>query len=458
MRLDTLTDRLRDVVSAGRPISGSGPIATTRDVPAGKDGRDRKAGEVGENGDGQAARQARLHEVLGGEWQSSGSARWLVIERRDGRDRRHGTSRIGDLADVLEQAGGCAPLLTGGAVAKAPFRFVDLETTGLSGGAGTYAFLVGVGGFDERGDFVTRQYVLDRIVDERCFLQSIADHLSTAGALVSFNGKSFDLPLLETRFQYHRLPWTGDQLPHVDVLHPARRFWRNDHHAGRFDEPTCSLGALERSVLGARRDDDIPGLEAPGRYFQFLRSGDARPLAGVTAHNRLDLLSLAGLTVRLLRLLDVGVSEARTMREAVALGRLYERAGLPGRAAIAYEGALRLGQPAAGVAVRNSLKVDALQALALLARRSRRYLDAAARWREVLCTPMCPPAVAREAAEALAIHHEHRERDLQSAHAFALRTLEGSLAATRREAACRRVSRLERKLGEADERTLRLEF
>ena len=99
MRLDTLTDRLRDVVSAGRPISGSGPIATTRDVSAGK------AGEVGKDGDGQARRQARLHAILGGEWQSSGSARWLVIERRDDRDRRHGASRIGDLADVLEQAG-----------------------------------------------------------------------------------------------------------------------------------------------------------------------------------------------------------------------------------------------------------------------------------------------------------------------------------------------------------------
>jgi len=445
VRLETLTDRLRDVVSAGRPGAGSPSIARATDVP------------VAGAGDECVTPQARLRAVLGGEWHARGSARWLVIEYRDSRDRRHGTSRIGDLADILAQAGGCAPLLTGGAVARAPFLFVDLETTGLSGGAGTYAFLVGVGRFDEHGDFITRQYVLDRIVDERCFLQSIADHLSTAGALVSFNGKSFDLPLLETRFQYHRLPWTADRLPHVDVLHPARRFWRNDHHIG-LDEPTCSLGALERSVLGAGRDDDIPGLEAPGRYFQFLRSGDASPLAGVIAHNRLDLLSLAGLTVRLLRLLEVGIDEARTMREAVALGRVYERAGLPGRAVDAYEGALRLERPAASLAAKAALKVDALKALALLARRSRRYLDAAARWHDVLRTPLCPSAIAREAVEALAIHHEHRERDLESAHAFALRMLDSPLTVARREAACRRVSRLERKREEAEGKTLRLEF
>ena len=452
MRLETLTDRLRDVASGGRPVSGRAPAANQAGAPLGNVGHD------GEDAEDHLARRARLHAVLGGEWQTSGSARWLVIEHREHRDRRHGSSRIGDLADVLDAAAGCAPLLTGGAVATAPFLFVDLETTGLSGGAGTYAFLIGVGCFDEQGDFVTRQHVLDRLADERLLLQSVADDLSAAGALVSFNGKSFDLPLLETRFHYHRLPWTCDRLPHVDVLHPARRFWRSDPRAVHLDEPTCSLGALERSVLGAKRDDDIPGLEAPGRYFQFLRSGDAGPLAGVLAHNRVDLLSLAGLTVRLLRLLDVGVNEARTMREAVALGRLYERAGLPGRAVNAYEGALRLEQPGEGVVVRTVLRVDALRALALLARRSRRYLDAAARWRDVLRVPMCPPAVAREAAEALAIHHEHRQRDLQSAHTFALRTLDGPLAASRRDAACRRVSRLERKLSEAHSGALRLQL
>ena len=144
----------------------------------------------------------------------------------------------------------------------------------MSGGAGTYAFLVGCGAFDAEGGFVTRQFVLLRHADERQLLQMVGAELAPAGALVSFNGKSFDAPLIETRHLFHRLEWTGSRLPHLDVLHPARRFW-SDGAAG--DTP-CSLVALERSVLGARRSGDVPGSEIPARYFQFVRSGDARPL------------------------------------------------------------------------------------------------------------------------------------------------------------------------------------
>jgi uncharacterized protein YprB with RNaseH-like and TPR domain len=342
----------------------------------------------------------------------------------------------------LTAASHAAPLVSV-AAARAPFLFFDLETTGLNGGAGTRAFLVGCGWFDEDGSFATEQHLLIEYASERAMLGAVARQLSEAGALVSFNGKSFDAPVLETRYLFHRLTPPCAPLPHVDVLHPARRFW------GRDDDVGCSLVSLEQQVLGARRTGDVPGFEIPARYFQFIRTGDARPLAAVIEHNRLDLLSLAGLTSRLLHLIDKGgrgeaMDGNLTVREALALGRVYTRSGLDTRAEAAFEFAARSPSPA--------IRLEALRGLALVARRARRFADAADRWRAVLAVPGCPPALAREAAEALAIHHEHRARDLATAKLFALKTLEMESvpSATRRTAAGdavrHRLARIERKL------------
>ena len=277
-------------------------------------------------------------------------SRCFIVERTEPAESWHGSVRVGDLAERLAGAADDAPLLAAGAPARLPFVFFDLETTGLSGGAGTLAFLVGCGWFDADGAFVTRQYVLARAGDERPMLQVLAEQFATAGALVSFNGKSFDAPLLESRFLFHRLDWLGARLPHVDILHPARRFWRAESAGGEMS--SCSLSALERQVLGAGRRDDVPGYEVPARYFQFVRSGDARLLSGVLAHNRLDLLSLAGLTAQLLGLVSGGAGGASHAREALALGRVYEQAGLYARAQPAWERALTLASTSTGGATR----------------------------------------------------------------------------------------------------------
>ena len=188
------------------------------------------------------------------------------------------------------------------------------------------------------GGFITRQYVLLRFADERALLTTVGGELERAGAIVSFNGKSFDAPVLEMRYLFHRLEWAGARLPHVDVLHPARRFWGNGGVRGpRAEHQSCSLVALGRQVLGAGRVSDVPGFEIPARYFQFVRSGDARPLVAVLEHNRLDLLTLAGVTARLVHLVRSGPEEARDAREALALGHLYARAGPDdGRARAAF--------------------------------------------------------------------------------------------------------------------------
>jgi uncharacterized protein YprB with RNaseH-like and TPR domain len=388
--------------------------------------------------DTNAARTA-VHDLaaLGGEWRDN----CFVVERSRSAASPHGREAVGVLAERLQQASADAPMLAAGAPARPPFVFFDLETTGLSGGAGTYAFLVGCGWFDDRA-FVTRQFLLTRFSDERALLASVRAELARAGALVSFNGKSFDAPLLETRYLFHRLEWIGACLPHVDVLHPARRFWSTpspSQIAGG-----CSLGALEQQILAARRSGDIPGFEIPERYFRFVRSGDARPLAAVLEHNRLDLLSLAGLTARLLELVRSGPACARSAREALALGHVYTRSGFETRARDAYTHAIAASRAPAGAF--DAVKVDALRALALAWRRARQYEDAATCWQQLLDVRGCPPHIAREATEALAIHHEHRKRDLTAAKLFALRSLEAGTDAARTDAARHRLARLDRKI------------
>ena len=261
---------------------------------------------------------ASIGHVLGGEWRYEGDAPCFVVERRVRADSSHGRVKVGDMAAQLETSATCASWLAepnGARPVRPPFTFFDLENTGLSGGAGTYAFVVGCGRFAEDGTFLRNQYVLANYSDERPMLEKVAHKLARAGALVSFNGKSFDRPVLETRYLFHWIDWEGARLPHVDVLHAARRFWGNlsvaraPEEGAPQDEPSCSLTSLESQVLGAGRVADVPGFEIRQRYFWFLRSGDARPLAAVIEHNRLDLLSLAGLTGRLLQLMAEGPAE-----------------------------------------------------------------------------------------------------------------------------------------------------
>ena len=376
--------------------------------------------------------------TLGGEWR----ANCFVVERRLNAAARHGREVVGALAQLLDETSSEARMYTAGAPAPPPLMFFDLETTGLSGGAGTLVFLVGCAWFEDDGSFVTRQFLLTRYADERPLLEAVAVELARAGALVSFNGKSFDAPVLETRYLFHRLTWIGGRLPHLDVLHPARRFWRT---SVGYRDGGCSLVALEKQILCARRVGDVPGFEIPGRYFRFVRTGDPRPIAAVLEHNRLDLLTLAALTARLLHLTRMGPEAARDAQETLALGHVYARAGCETRARAAYRHAIdRCRSPRGAYDV---IRIEALRQLALAWRRARLYEEAASCWSELLDVRGCPPAIAREAAEALAIHHEHRRRDLTAAKTFALQTLETAPPPTWVNAARHRLARLEKKMG-----------
>jgi uncharacterized protein YprB with RNaseH-like and TPR domain len=166
--------------------------------------------------------------------------------------------------------------------------FFDIETTGLSGGAGTLVFLVGLGWFGPEG-FRTRQYLLAGLGGERELLAAVASELDAASVIVTFNGKSFDMPVMDTRWLFHRMRSPAAGLMHVDLLHPARRLWPGDG---------CALADVERSVLRVWRRGDVSGAEVPARYVAYLRTGELELLTPVMEHNRLDLLSLAVATSR----------------------------------------------------------------------------------------------------------------------------------------------------------------
>jgi uncharacterized protein YprB with RNaseH-like and TPR domain len=421
-----LTDRVRGVLT-GSPRA-PGPVAASSAPPQ------------------PNATSGLLERTLGGEWRVGPDGPCFIVERSIGASGFVGRQCVGDIAARFRRDGHQAALLTGGALTRAPFVFVDLETTGLSGGAGTFAFLVGCAWFTAEGSFFTRQFLMTSPASERALLQAVAAELQQAGALVSFNGKSFDAPVLETRYLFHRLPWPGAATTHVDALHPARQFWG--------EPPTrsnCSLTTLEAQVLGAGRGTDIAGFEVPARYFHFLRTGDASPLAAVLEHNRHDLLALAGLTARLLDWLIVDPTEVEDAQAACALGRIYWRAGSEQRAEAAFTKALEL---TGGGRDRRELRLAALHALALCKRRARRHAEAASLWSELLETPGCPPSLARAAAEALAIHHEHRARNLPAARAFAARSLNGTATAAWRDATQRRLTRIDRKMERGVGRTV----
>jgi hypothetical protein len=322
--------------------------------------------------------------------------------------------------------------------------FVDLETTGLSGGAGTCAFLVGCG-FFEADAFVTRQFFLSGYAAERAQITAVMEWLARCAAIVTYNGKTFDLPVMEMRWSFHRMePLSGKA--HLDMLHPARCLWKGRKQdqvdwSTEDESSRCSLAALEKALIGVRRYGDVPGFEIPSRYFHFVRTGDTRPLEPVLEHNRLDLLSLAAITARALALVSEGPSATVDMRECLALGRVYERARQTDRAIHCYRHAAgmshRLAADAGDISRRRSgwrsspqnetdpdTVVEALRRLALHYRRSRRHQEAAAMWAQILDIEATPRRTTRQAAEALAVHHEHRIRDIEAARRFALRALE----------------------------------
>jgi uncharacterized protein YprB with RNaseH-like and TPR domain len=409
----------------------------------------------------------RVAEILGGRPMTTSFGNCLAIDRRYESNRWHGDVQIGncdlDDGDGLQLLDPNLSLRDGHPSAECQSArrtvFIDLETTGLSGGAGTVAFLVGCGYFDV-GAFQVRQFLLTSYASERALLSALTEFFGGTDLIVTYNGKTFDVPVMETRWSFHRLPMPdfSQDVPHFDMLHPARRLW-SSRNFGEATAAGCRLTTLERAVLGFRRIGDVDGFEIPARYFHFLRTGDPRPLEPVLEHNRLDLVSLAAVTGHALHLARAGDGACRNEAEALALGRVLERALAFDRAEACY----RRAAESASVEVRG----EALYRLGLRYRRERRFAAAAGAWREIMS--LTESATERRkkgmsqlrqfAVEALAIHHEHRERDLDVARELALFALQDDPPLPARADGLRyRLARLDRKIARRQPRNAELFF
>jgi hypothetical protein len=287
--------------------------------------------------------------------------------------------------------------------------FLDTETTGLSGGTGTYPFLVGMAWWEGAGLRI-EQLFMREYSEERSLLSALAERLEERPVLVTFNGKSFDWPLLETRFRMTRSISTPALRAHLDFLHPARNLWR-------LKLGSVKLSLLERHVLDWDRGDDLISDQIPGLYLDFVRSGHAEPLVPVFLHNQMDLRGLAGLANRILSILGDEKSAIEDGLELFGLSRMCERRGQAERARRTYEQSI-------GSVLPMATDRAARAALARLAKRNGDLGRARELWQGMLGNTR----EGYEAYEQLAIYYEHDAGDTKQA----LTTTREALAQLRR--------------------------
>ncbi len=308
--------------------------------------------------------------------------------------------------------------------------YVDTETTGLSGGTGTYAFLIGLGWFEPAG-FRVRQYFMRHPGEELALLGYVAGHLNHFDGLTTFNGRTFDMPLIETRFRMHRLDYAAPD-DHLDLLHPARAIWKH-----RLE--SCSLGTLEQHILGVERVSDAPGWLIPSIYFEYLRTRAVHDLGPVIEHNRFDIVSLARLTgVVGAHLNGIDVESHAADRLAALVLRL--RRGELDVASVVLERALEPGVPA-------PLRLIALRDATTQLKRAGSVATAVPALEAGLIDP------SRElrlfASEELAKYYEHTLRDYEAALALSLKARDSATLgrdAKHQAAFAHRVKRLEGKV------------
>ena len=290
-----------------------------------------------------------------------------------------------------------APDAPGEVLDPRQWLFLDTETTGLAGGTGTYAFLVGIAWWDA-GGLQVEQFFMREHSEEHSLLVALADRIAERRVLVTFNGKSFDWPLLETRYRMTRTIRPPVLRAHLDFLHPARNLWRLRLGSVR-------LAELEKHVLGWNRGIDVVSELIPEIYFDFVRGGPADPLVPVFMHNQMDLRGLAALSGRILSLLsepETGGNSIRQMDafELYGISRICERRGQSHRARILYQRSIAADLPP-------ETDRAARRSLARLAKREGDFSLARELWETILDGSKDGFA----AYEQLAIYYEHHARE-----------------------------------------------
>jgi uncharacterized protein YprB with RNaseH-like and TPR domain len=336
-------------------------------------------------------KEVAIQSVVDGRFVSTRQGDTFVAEQTYPSDYRHGLTPLRISVPLLT----VAQWARDQRLAVLPiesFAFLDVETTGLAGGTGTYAFLVGVGRFE--GDtFHLAQYFMRDPMEESAMLEGLMEFLAPNSALVTFNGKAFDAPLLVTRYLLHNIPVPFKDFAHLDLLPLARRLWRDRL-------PSRALKYLEENVLGAPRTvDEVPGYEIPYLYFDYLRTGDAAPLKGVFYHNAMDIVALAALMNHMASILHAPFDgQVQHGLDFIALGKLFEDLDRREEATRLYERGLEasVGETDFGAAV---------QRLSALQRRRGDLESAVALWQKAAAEGHVYAHI------ELAKYYEHQQRN-----------------------------------------------
>jgi uncharacterized protein YprB with RNaseH-like and TPR domain len=343
------------------------------------------------------------------------------------RHRRHGSIGITDLEDLPSDL---LHPISNGEIPNVPVSkwcFLDTETTGLAGGSGTYAFLIGVGRIAKDG-FRVRQFFMRDFAEEASQLSALQEHLKQFEVLITYNGRTFDQPLLETRFRMVRQQPPFSSLPHLDLLFGARRLWKL-----RFD--SCRLVDLETQILGLERQGDLPGELIPYFYFEYLRTQEIFRLVPIFHHNATDILTLACLTAIVpWAFHPPGEAQFTHGAEMVGLGRWWRQAGNPENALALFRQAVDRGLP-------DDLMFRTLWDTALIEKKLGREHAALPVFTELAGTRNPWRAAA---LEELAKYFEHRERN----YAMALEMTLNALDLEPSDALRRRADRLKKKSGD----------
>lgn len=416
--------------------------------------------------------------VTGEEIENDGGRCWLVTERYQLETMR-GRYPLGALLATTPQA--IAPLYPNAGLDTGfdfeHVAFIDTETSGLGGGAGVYAFMVGVGMFEgaEIGDrgsvigdreaastqspitFTVRQFFMHHPGEESALLTALADLLGERRGLVTFNGRTFDAPLLRGRYQMNRRflpggvglpPVLAENAPHLDLLHPARRLWKRRL-------ASCSLGNLEAQILALHRsEEDVPGSLIPYLYTQFLQTGNAADMRRVFYHNREDIVSMVSLAERICQhyanpLVSAQSGELHAL-DLASVARVHSELGWHENAEQEFAHALehlvstqRQAQAGAGSTGDEDALPEIFDALGWLLKRQDRWDEAAALWQRWLTTVPGPDP--RPYVE-LAKYCEWRNGDLAQAQMWTAWALHNQQSAPVRYRSSQAINELQHRL------------
>jgi uncharacterized protein YprB with RNaseH-like and TPR domain len=293
--------------------------------------------------------------------------------------------------------------------------FLDTETTGLAGGTGTFAFMIGLG-FYEGDRFLVQQFFMRDYSEERASLSMLKGLLESFQFLITFNGKHYDIPLLETRFILSRLSSKIREMPNFDLLYPARRIWK-----GAYDN--CRLITLESQLLGMERVDDVPSEWIPSLYFDYLQTGDASKIYKVFYHNQMDILSMVALAGRIhLIYHDPQAAQPRKGVEHFALGRLFWEHRHPEKAISCFEVALKRCD--------DNLSWEVMRWLSMAFKKTGQMAKAQSLWEEMVTWPYQKDTFPYI---ELAKHYEHQLKDFEMAIVYVEKALEKILPHQERE-------------------------